>query len=94
MTRPGDLATAWRQAGLADIAATELAIRMEFASFDDYWAPHLGKDGPSAEYIATLDEPALARLRGAVRSAYLDGESDGPRSYVAVAWAVKGIVPP
>jgi len=92
MTRPGELAAAWRRAGLAGIETAELAIRMEFASFDDYWAPYLGKDG--AEYIATLDEPAVARLREAVRSAYLDGEPDGPRSYVAVAWAVKGIVPP
>src|SRR5262245_476909 len=93
MTRPGELQAAWRQAGLTEIAATELAIRMEFASFDDYWAPYLGKDGPGAEYIATLDGPALTRLRGAVRSAYLDGEPDGARSYVEVAWAVKGIVP-
>jgi hypothetical protein len=67
---------------------------MEFASFDDYWAPYLGKDGPGADYVATLDEPALINLRDAVRSAYLDGEPDGARSYVAVAWAVKGIVPP
>ena len=94
MTRPGDLEAAWRRAGLAAIETAELAIRMEFASFDDYWAPYLGKDGPAADYIGTLDETALARLRDAVRSAYLDGEPDGPRSYVAVAWAVKGIAPP
>jgi hypothetical protein len=30
-------------------------------------------------------------LRDAVRAAYLDGEADGPRSYAALAWAVKGI---
>src|SRR5262245_48499894 len=93
MTRPGELEAAWRQAGFAEIAATELAIRMEFASFDDYWAPYLGMDGPAAEYIATIDGAALPRLHEAVRSAYLDGEPDGARSYVAVAWAVKGLVP-
>jgi SAM-dependent methyltransferase len=93
MTRPGDLGAAWRSAGLTGIETAELAIRMEFASFDDYWVPYLGKDGPGAEYVATLDEPALVRLREAVRSAYLDGEPDGRRSYAAVAWAVKGIVP-
>src|SRR6266567_715810 len=93
MTRPGELATAWRQAGLAEVEATELAIRMDFASFDDYWAPYVGKDGPGAEYVATLDEQARMRLREAVRSAYLDGEVDSARSYVAVAWAVRGIVP-
>jgi len=28
-----------------------------------------------------------------VRAAYLDGDPDGPRSYAATAWAVKGTVP-
>lgn len=91
MTRPGELESAWRQAGLADVETAELAIRMEFASFDDYWLPYTGKDGPGAAYVATLDEQARMRLRDAVRSAYLDGDVDGPRSYVAVARAVKGI---
>jgi len=93
MTRPGELSAAWHRAGFTRIETAELAIRMEFASFDDYWAPYVGKDGPGAEYVATLDEPARTRLRDAVRAAYLDGEADGARSYVAVAWAVKGIVP-
>ena len=93
MTRPGELAAAWTQAGFADVEATELAIRMEFASFDDYWAPYVGKDGPIAEYVATLDTPARERLREAVRAAYVDGEPDGPRSYASIAWAVKGVVP-
>ena len=39
---------------------------MEFASFDDYWAPYLGKD--SRAELATLDGEALIRLREAVRS--------------------------
>jgi SAM-dependent methyltransferase len=93
MTRPGELAAAWRGAGMADVVDTSLSIRMEFASFDDYWTPYTAKDGPVAEYVATLDEPARARLRDAVRLAYLDGEPDGARSYAAIAWAVKGVIP-
>ena len=92
MTRPGELAAAWRSAGLKDVREAELLIRMQFASFDDYWAPYLGKDGPGAEYMATLAEREREQLREAVRNAYLDGESDGPRSYAAIAWAVAGIV--
>ena len=34
-----------------------------------------------------------AKLRDAVELAYLDGEADGPRSYAATAWVVKGNVP-
>jgi len=93
MTRPGELAGAWRAAGLTDVVETTLSIRMEYASFDDYWAPHIGKDGPQAEYLATLSEAQRARLRDAVRLAYVDGDPDGPRSYAALAWAVKGIAP-
>jgi SAM-dependent methyltransferase len=93
MTRPGELANAWRGAGFSDVLETALSVRMEFASFEDYWAPHAGKDGPGAEYVAALSDAERARLRDAVRFAYLDGEPDGPRSYAAIAWAVKGIAP-
>jgi ubiquinone/menaquinone biosynthesis C-methylase UbiE len=93
MTRPGELATAWRAAGFTEVAETTLSIRMEFASFDDYWAPYVGKDGPGAEYVAGLTEAERSRLQDAVKLAYLDGEADGLRSYAALAWAVKGIAP-
>lgn len=93
MTRPGELAAAWRSAGFVDVRETMLAIRMEFASFDDYWAPYVGKDGPAAEYVATLSPAQQDRLRELVRHAYVDGEPDGPRSYAAIAWAVAGTVP-
>nr|WP_225678149.1 class I SAM-dependent methyltransferase [Bradyrhizobium hereditatis] len=93
MTRPGELAEAWRAGGLLDVRDTMLTIRMDFASFDDYWKPYEGKDGPGAQYMASLDTRQKDRLRDVVRAAYLDGERDGPRSYAATAWAVKGIVP-
>ncbi len=93
LTRPGEMEQAWRAAGLENVVATSLAIRMEFASFEDWWTPYLGKDGPGAEYVGTLDAAARARLEDALRAAYLDGEPDGPRSYAALAWAVKGTAP-
>jgi SAM-dependent methyltransferase len=93
MTRPGELTKAWLAAGLTEVVETTLCIRMEYASFDDYWAPYVGKDGPQAEYVATLGGAERDRLRNAVRLAYVDGEPDGPRSYAALAWAVKGVVP-
>jgi len=93
MTRPGELESAWRAAGLENVAADTLTIRMEFSSFSDFWTPMEGKDGPIADYVGTLDGTAKAKLRGMVERAYLDGEADGPRSYAATAWAVKGTVP-
>jgi len=93
MTRPGELERAWRAAGLENVAGHTLTIRMEFASFSDYWTPFEGKDGPIAAYVGTLDATAKAKLRHMVELAYLDGEEDGPRSHAATAWVVKGTVP-
>ena len=93
MTRPGELGRAWREAGLKDVAETSLVVRMNFSSFSDYWAPYEGRDGPAAEYMSSLGSAERLRLRDAVRLAYLDGEADGPRSYAAIAWAVKGVAP-
>ncbi|MFO1037732.1 MAG: class I SAM-dependent methyltransferase [Geminicoccaceae bacterium] len=93
MTRPGELAAAWQAAGFRDVRDTTLTIRMEFADFDDFWSPYLGGQGPGAGYVTALDGAARDRLRDHVRRAYLDGEADGPRSYTAAAWAVRGIAP-
>ncbi|MBK8741700.1 MAG: class I SAM-dependent methyltransferase [Betaproteobacteria bacterium] len=90
LTRPGELAAAWHRAGFCDVSETTLLIRMEFESFADYWAPYLGRDGPGAEYVRTLDASQRLRLEEAVRAAYIDGEADGPRSFAALAHAVKG----
>ena len=90
MTRPGELAAAWRAAGLCEVRETVLSIRMEYASFADYWMHYVGRDGPGAEYVGSLGPTERERLEAAVRAAYLDGEPDGPRSHAALAWAVKG----
>lgn len=92
-TRPGELAAAWRAAGFLEIREAALTIRMEYTEFEDYWGPFVGGQGPAAEYVAGLDAAALAGLREHVRRAYLDGAPDGPRSYAATAWAVRGIAP-
>lgn len=93
MTRPGELEQAWRNAGLVDVVQDTISIRMDFASFADFWAPIDGKDGPLADYVVSLDADTKSKVRDAVERAYLDGEADGPRSYVATAWVVKGTVP-
>ena len=93
MSRPGELATAWRKAGFENVHEGTLTIRMEFASFADYWAPYVGRDGPVAEYVNALSVDHRQKLRDALQRAYLDGEQDGIRSYAAIAWVVRGTVP-
>lgn len=90
LSRPGELADAWRKAGLADVIQDMVTIRMEFTCFVDFWTPVEGQEGPVAQYVTSLGRSMRAELRNRVQSAYLDGEGDGPRSYAATAWIVKG----
>lgn len=93
LCRPSELETAWRAAGFENVVATTVMTRMEFADFDDFWTPYLGRQAGGAAYVATLTDGQREKLRESLRLAYLDGEPDGPRSYAAIAWAVKGTVP-
>ena len=87
LTRPGELAEAWRSAGLIDVRDTMLTISMDFASFADYWAPHKGRDDPSAEYYgdarSRAEEPGMGcglrsvRFWGARRTSFLRGDRIG-----------------
>jgi ubiquinone/menaquinone biosynthesis C-methylase UbiE len=91
--RAHELASAFSRAGFADVTETELSIRMEFANFDDYWIPLMAGQGTQAAYLESLPGEIRQRIVNAVRNAYLSGQPDGPRSFVSVAWAVRGTVP-
>ena len=93
LSRPGELLAAFRLAGLADCEERSLTIRMDFASFADYWSPYLGGQGPGGDYVAKLTPDKLRQLEEAVKEAFLVGEPDGPRSFTATVWAVKGRAP-
>jgi ubiquinone/menaquinone biosynthesis C-methylase UbiE len=93
MMQPGEMRRTFVGQGLVDIAEMQLMIRMDYQSFDDYWAPIAAGEGPLGKYVATLDTAVRARTEAAVRDAYEAGQSDGPRSFANVAWACRGIVP-
>ncbi len=93
MMEPGEMKRTFVEQGLADVTETQLMIRMEYRSFDDYWAPIAAGEGPLGKYVATLDATERARTDAAVRDAYEAGRPDGPRSFANVAWACRGIAP-
>jgi ubiquinone/menaquinone biosynthesis C-methylase UbiE len=93
MTRAGELRSAFAKAGFAEVTETTLIVRMDFANFEDYWNPMLTGQGSHAEFLAKLPEPTRQRVESSLRSGYLCGQTDGPRSFVSVAWAVRGTVP-
>lgn len=89
---PGEFAATWSAMGLKDVVQTSLTIRMDFASFADYWTPWLNGQGTVGAYVTGLDQERRTRLEDHMRRAYLAGAPDGPRSFAATAWAVRGIV--
>jgi SAM-dependent methyltransferase len=92
LTRAGELEAAFRAAGLADVEARCLTIRMHYTSFEDYWQPILNAQGPVGDYISRLPPDRRRTLAAALERAYRCGEEDGPRSMAATAWAAKGRV--
>ena len=90
LARPEGLPALWADAGLREIERQSVTIRMDFTSFDDYWLPLLGGQGPVGGYVATLPAERQARVQETVREAYLSGDEDGPRSLTATAWLVTG----
>ena len=89
---PDGLPALFARAGIERVETASLTIRMEYASFADYWEPLLGGQGPVGAYAAKLSGELRERVEAAVRSAYLSGMPDGPRSLVAAAWAVRAVV--
>jgi len=93
MMRPGEMKASFVDSGLVDVEETSLMIRMDYSSFDDFWAPIAAGEGPLGKYVAGLDAYTRTRVDTAVRDAYEAGEADGPRSFASVAWACRGRVP-
>jgi SAM-dependent methyltransferase len=91
LCRQGALADLFTRAGLRDVEVTSIDISTHFASFDEYWRPFLGGQGPAPAYAMALDEAARARLRDRL-SARLRPQADGSISLTARAWAVRASV--
>ena len=92
LTHEGELAAAFRAAGLREVEERPLSIRMHYADFADYWQPIADAQGPVGDYVKRLAAERLARLAQALERAYRCGGADGPRSMAATAWAAKGRV--
>lgn len=93
LCRQGQLADLWRAQGLLRVEEQPLTIQMTFASFDEYWTPFLGGQGPAGAYVAGLPATDREALRLRLRRRLLNDGPDRPITLPARAWAVKGVVP-
>ena len=93
LCKEGELAGLWRAEGLQHVQEQPIAIELSFASFDDYWSPFLGGQGPAGAYATSLPETARAALQSRLRKRLLGDRQDGRFTLQARAWTVKGVVP-
>ena len=86
--REGQLAALFAEAGIVDVDDTLLSVRVEHATFDEWWDPFTLGVGPAGAYVQQLDAAACAALRERCRDR-LPGE---PFTMTAGAWAARGRV--
>jgi SAM-dependent methyltransferase len=91
LCRPDALERLFTGAGLKDVEVTPIDIATQFSSFDDYWRPFLGGQGPAPAYAMSLDEAARARLRDRIR-ARLPAAAGGSIALTARTWATRATV--
>ena len=89
--RPEPLAALFQSGGLQEVAVRSIEIQTVFRSFDDYWAPFLGGQGPAPTYTMALGEAERTALRERLRAA-LPAADDGSIPLTARAWAVRSVV--
>ena len=86
---PTALASLWTSAGLTSVESRPIEISTRFTSFDDYWTPFLGGQGPAPTFVKQLGETDRQALREYLRAA-LPTDGDGAVTLMARAWAVRG----
>jgi SAM-dependent methyltransferase len=91
LCQPAPLAALFEEARLKMVDVREMVIPMVFRTFDEYWDPFLGRQGPAPAYVASLSETARDHLRTALMTR-LASRGGGPIMLTARAWAVQGTV--
>lgn len=91
LCHPEALMALFASAGLHGVEGTAIDVPTPFASFDDYWQPFLGGQGPAPAYAMSLDENTRTRLRDHIRER-IAVQADGSISLTARAWAIRATV--
>jgi SAM-dependent methyltransferase len=83
---PGHLTELFGEAGLSDVEETALPIRVEAATFEEWWEPFTLGVGPAGSYVTALDPERQAELRELCRA-----RLGSPVSLPARAWTARGV---
>jgi SAM-dependent methyltransferase len=86
----GELARLFSDCGLNNVQEKALMIPQVFHSFEDYWSPFLGGQGPAGAYVRGLNDDARDRLAGELRKRIAEQKGRGAFTLQAKAWAARG----
>lgn len=89
--QPEPLTSLFRRAGLGQVQTQTIEVPTVFRTFEDYWNPFLGGQGPAPTYLSSLDDADQQRIREAVQERLPIGAA-GSIELRARAWAVRGTV--
>jgi SAM-dependent methyltransferase len=89
---PDPLLALLTDAGFDRVECRVIDVPTAFTSFDDYWSPFLGGQGPAPTYCSALNDERRAKLREQLR-ATLPIQRDGTIRLIARAFAVRGVRP-
>ena len=84
--REGHLGELFRDAEIADVQESSFTVGVEFATFDEWWAPYELGVGPAGAYVAQLDDARRDALRELCRAR----APAPPFTITGRAWAARG----
>lgn len=83
----------WEDATLTEVETRILHVNMEFAGFEDYWAPFLTGVSAASSYAERLSEDKRESLKYCLRQKVMGGGQDHPFTLATQALSVRGRVP-
>ncbi|MFE0015913.1 class I SAM-dependent methyltransferase [Mesorhizobium sp. NPDC059054] len=87
---PASLLSLFRDCGFEQVECRAIEVPSVFKTFDDYWSPFLGGQGPAPTYCGTLSDEGRTALRDRLHATLPIGH-DGSIRLSARAFAVRGI---
>jgi SAM-dependent methyltransferase len=85
--RRGHLTELFEAAGLRDVEETDLAVQVDFATFDEWWEPYTFGVGLAGAYVAALEPQAREELKDRCRQL----APAAPFTLDAHAWTARGV---
>ena len=79
----------FERAGFSKTSSAPIQIDTFFKSFEDYWQPFLGGQGPAPTYVLSLADRDQEALEAKLRNR-LPIQNDGSINMIAQAWAMRG----